>query len=154
MDGWVQQRPCYQVHRPLKCSSGSQPLLSIGVLQPRRCRTCSSLLRRHEHAGFSWLTLPSFEKISAFATDFSNARGRAEQLDARLISAANAISSDYADLLSIAARQVYGATELTIAKGSDGQFNKSDVMMFMRNIGGGDSAQCVDSSTILRFSLS
>ncbi|ETW77436.1 hypothetical protein HETIRDRAFT_480082 [Heterobasidion irregulare TC 32-1] len=76
--------------------------------------------------------------ISAFATDFSNAWGRAEQLDARLISAANAISSDYADLLSIAARQVYGATELTIAKGSDGQFNKSDVMMFMRNIGGGD----------------
>ncbi|THH08873.1 hypothetical protein EW146_g8851 [Bondarzewia mesenterica] len=75
-------------------------------------------------------------QINEFLLDFSDAQQRAETLDARILSAATAISSDYGDLVSIAARQAYGATELTIAKGSDGNYNKSDVMMFMKNVGG------------------
>lgn len=74
--------------------------------------------------------------------DFPNAVQRAEQLDTKIMTAAQNISSDYADLLSLATRQVFGATELTIAQNGDGSFNSSDVMMFMKNIGG-DSAGCV-----------
>ncbi|KAI0057014.1 hypothetical protein BV25DRAFT_1813076 [Artomyces pyxidatus] len=74
--------------------------------------------------------------ISDFLNDFSNAEARATQLDAKITADAQKVSSDYVDLISLAARQAYGGTELTIAKGSDGSFNTSDVMMFMKNIGG------------------
>ncbi|KAI0049509.1 hypothetical protein FA95DRAFT_1489040 [Auriscalpium vulgare] len=68
--------------------------------------------------------------------DYPNALTRATQLDQRILSAANSISSNYADLVSQATRQAFGATELTIAKGSDGSWNTSDVMMFMKGFGG------------------
>jgi hypothetical protein len=39
-------------------------------------------------------------------------------------------------LVSIAIAQVYGSTQLTIGTDPRGNFNESDVMMFMKNIGG------------------
>lgn len=83
--------------------------------------------------------------------DFPNAVQRAQQLDSRILAAAQNISSDYADLLSLAARQVFAATELTISKSTDGSnsYNTSDVMMFMKNIGG-SSAGCV-TPTFFRY---
>ena len=48
---------------------------------------------------------------------------------------AMAISTNYADLVSLAARQTIGGTEITISKGSDGRWNNTDVKMFMRNMG-------------------
>ncbi|KAA1474523.1 hypothetical protein DENSPDRAFT_860385 [Dentipellis sp. KUC8613] len=75
--------------------------------------------------------------VNGFLNDFGAAKTRADKLDAKILGDAGAISSDYADIVSLAARQVYGATELTIAKGSDGSWNMSDVMMFMKNIGEG-----------------
>ncbi|KAI0058455.1 hypothetical protein BV25DRAFT_1902161 [Artomyces pyxidatus] len=74
--------------------------------------------------------------INDFLADFPDAVARAGQLDTKITGDAANVSSDYADLVSLAARQAYGGTELTIAKGSDGSFNTSDVMMFMKNIGG------------------
>ncbi|TFY68763.1 hypothetical protein EVG20_g3433 [Dentipellis fragilis] len=73
--------------------------------------------------------------VNEFLNDFGPAKARADKLDAKILGDAGAMSSDYADIVSLAARQVYGATELTIAKGSDGSWNTSDVMMFMKNIG-------------------
>jgi hypothetical protein len=40
------------------------------------------------------------------------------------------------DLVSLAIAQVYGSTQLTIGAEASGKFNNSDVMMFMKNIGG------------------
>ena len=40
------------------------------------------------------------------------------------------------DLVSLAIAQVYGSTQLTIGTAKSGNFNNSDVMMFMKNIGG------------------
>jgi hypothetical protein len=40
------------------------------------------------------------------------------------------------DLVSLSIAQVYGSTQLTIGKDAFGHYNKSDVMMFMKNIGG------------------
>ncbi|TFY82660.1 hypothetical protein EWM64_g1355 [Hericium alpestre] len=79
--------------------------------------------------------------INDFLSDFSNARQRAETLDDRILHAAAGVSPDYQDLVSLAVRQVYGATELTVAMGTDGKWNTSDVMMFMKNIGGTTARQ-------------
>ena len=51
-----------------------------------------------------------------------------------LTSAAN-ISEIYADMVAISARQVIGSTELTVSMGADNQWNMSDIMMFMKDVG-------------------
>lgn len=88
-------------------------------------------------------------QIDEFILDFPNAVQRAQQLDSKILTAAQNISSDYADIVSLAARQVFAATELTISQSSDGSgsYNTSDVMMFMKNIGGA-SEGCVISSVL------
>ena len=67
--------------------------------------------------------------------DFPNALTRAEALDTALEHNATEISSHYADLVALTARQTIGATELTVGVTSDGTFNLSDVKMFMKDIG-------------------
>ena len=52
-----------------------------------------------------------------------------------ILNAAGNISDSLKDLVSLATRQVMGATELTIANGTDSQWNKTDVKMFMKDIG-------------------
>ncbi len=46
----------------------------------------------------------------------------------------------YAGLLSLSARQIFGALEITISKADDGSWNQSDVKIFftdMGNVGSG-----------------
>lgn len=74
-------------------------------------------------------------QIEEFLANFDGARQRAEALDSRIVNDALAVSDNYTDLVSLAARQAVAATELTVSKGSDGQWNKSDARMFMKNIG-------------------
>ncbi|KAI0036147.1 hypothetical protein K488DRAFT_41792 [Vararia minispora EC-137] len=74
--------------------------------------------------------------IDDFLNDYPAALSRAEKLDSQLLSAASALGgSDYADLISITARQAYSGTELTIGRNADGGVNTSDVMMFMKDLG-------------------
>ncbi|KAA1477095.1 hypothetical protein DENSPDRAFT_786182 [Dentipellis sp. KUC8613] len=75
------------------------------------------------------------QMIDDFLTDFPNAQKRAEELDNRILGQANTFGSEYADLVSLATRQVYGTTELNIAQDASGTWNQSDVMMFMKSIG-------------------
>jgi hypothetical protein len=57
-------------------------------------------------------------------------------LDEQLLTAASAVGgSDYADLISLTARQAYMATELTVGRNTDGSVNTSDVMMFVKDLG-------------------
>ena len=67
-------------------------------------------------------------KVAAFLADFPNALQHATALDARILSDASAVSSAYADLVSLAARQAMGGVELTV--GPDG--TSSDVKMFVQ----------------------
>jgi Domain of unknown function (DUF4965) len=92
-----------------------------------------------------WLVSASLEEglcwifwvqIVEFLNDFSNASSRAQQLDQNVLRDAAPVSGLYGDLLSIAIAQVYGSTQLTIGTAANGNFNGSDVMMFMRNVGG------------------
>ena len=67
--------------------------------------------------------------------DFDNARTRAIAFDAQLLGSASAVSSVYANLVSVSARLAIGGTELTIGNGTDGTWNMSDVKMFMKDVG-------------------
>jgi hypothetical protein len=75
-------------------------------------------------------------QIVDFLNDFSNASSRAQQLDHKILQDATSVSNLLGDLVSLAIAQVYGSTQLTIGTDASGNFNKSDVMMFMKNIGG------------------
>ncbi|KAI0310163.1 hypothetical protein OF83DRAFT_1070995 [Amylostereum chailletii] len=75
--------------------------------------------------------------IDDFLSDFEAARTRAHQVDDKITGAASSAIAgpNYADLVSLATRQVFGTTQLSVAKGTDGTWNTSDVMMFMRDTG-------------------
>ncbi|KAI0267461.1 hypothetical protein BC834DRAFT_953477, partial [Gloeopeniophorella convolvens] len=77
--------------------------------------------------------------IAEFLNDFTDATSRAQTLDSKIQQDATSISPQYWDLVSIASAQVYGSTQLTIGTDSKGNFNTSDVMMFMKNVGGTNS---------------
>ncbi|KAK7675988.1 hypothetical protein QCA50_021064, partial [Cerrena zonata] len=73
--------------------------------------------------------------IDAFLSDFPDAKSRADEMDSLILNAAGNISEPYKDLVSLAARQTMASTELTIANGTDGKWNMSDIKMFMKDVG-------------------
>ena len=77
----------------------------------------------------------------AFLSDYDNALSRAESLDSQVLQAAANVSTgnQYWNMLSLAARQVFGALDLT-APGSDGT-----TRFFMKDIGRSRSA-CLPQS--------
>ncbi|KAI0278702.1 hypothetical protein BGY98DRAFT_916704, partial [Russula aff. rugulosa BPL654] len=76
-------------------------------------------------------------QIVDFLNDFSNASSRALQPDYKIFDDSQSISSDLPMLTSTALAEVYGSMQLTIGTDEHGNLNTSDVMMFMKNIGGG-----------------
>ena len=80
-------------------------------------------------------------QITDFLNNFANASSRAQQLDQKILQGAASVSGSglLGDLVSLATAQVYGSTQLTIGTGASGSFNTSDVMMFMKNIGGSET---------------
>ena len=83
-----------------------------------------------------------------FMDDFPRAQQAAADYDARLLAAGSTISSNYVDLLALSARQVLGSIDITLALGSDGNWNLSDTLVFMKNMGaaGSDSPYVIMSS--------
>ena len=75
-------------------------------------------------------------QIVDFLDDFTNASSRAQQLDHIILQNATSVSNMLGDLTSLAIAQVYGSTQLTVGFDASGNHNSSDVMMFMKNIGG------------------
>lgn len=71
--------------------------------------------------------------------DFQRAQQAASTFDSELLNAGTAISSKYADLLALSARQVLGTIDITIARGGDGNWNFTDVLVFMKNMGAAGS---------------
>ncbi|KAH9021366.1 hypothetical protein EDB84DRAFT_1402960 [Lactarius hengduanensis] len=83
--------------------------------------------------------------IVDFLGDFANASSRAQKLDQKILQAAAPVSDLLGDLVSLAAAQVYGSTHLTVGTDANGNYNESDVMMFMKNIGGLTKANRVNA---------
>ncbi|KAF8639975.1 hypothetical protein AX17_001222 [Amanita inopinata Kibby_2008] len=82
--------------------------------------------------------------ISAFFGDYGNALGRAQAFDAKINADASAISADYADIVALSVRQALAATEITISKNSDGSWNTSDIIVFMKEISSDGNVNTVD----------
>jgi hypothetical protein len=55
-------------------------------------------------------------QIQAFVTDASGALSRSLAFDSKVLSAASGISSQYADVVSLATRQVFGGLEVTVSR--------------------------------------
>jgi hypothetical protein len=75
-------------------------------------------------------------QIVDFIKDFTNAFTRARSLDSKILQVANSVSNNLGNLVSASIAQVFGSMQLTIGTDTRGNLNKSDIMMFMKNIGG------------------
>ncbi|KLO16074.1 DUF1793-domain-containing protein [Schizopora paradoxa] len=81
------------------------------------------------------------------AGDFDNILLNSISIDNAVRADGLAVSQEYADILALSLRQVMASMEITISVGSDGQWNTSDVMSFMKNMGNLGSSvgiNCVD----------
>jgi len=75
-------------------------------------------------------------QIVDFLKDYGNALTRAQNLDKKILQLANSVSTNLGNLVSASIAQVFGSMQLTIGTDTHGKLNNSDVMMFMKNIGG------------------
>jgi len=107
-----QRRPYYKLKY-----ADDEPLVTLRIFWSRNCADI-------------------FFQIVDFLNDFGNALKRAQQLDQKILRDAASVSDLLGDLVSLAVPQVFGSTQLTIGTDAIGRFNESDVMMFMKNIGG------------------
>jgi hypothetical protein len=96
----------------------------------------TSLVSIHVRQQLEFVYLMSCPKVIDFLDDFSSASSRAQQLDSKILQEAASISGLLGDLVALATAQVYGSTQLTVGTDASGNFNKSDVMAFMKNVGG------------------
>jgi len=69
--------------------------------------------------------------------DFEAALSNAEAFDQVLTEVPPSLSQfdGYAGLLSLSARQIFGALEITVSKADDGSWNQSDVKIFFKDMG-------------------
>ncbi|EIM81332.1 DUF1793-domain-containing protein [Stereum hirsutum FP-91666 SS1] len=82
--------------------------------------------------------------ISDFISDYTGALSRAQAFDSQVSSDASTISTEYAGVVAASIRQAFGATEITISKNSDGTFDTSDILMFMKEISSDGNVNTVD----------
>ena len=72
--------------------------------------------------------------------DFDTARSTADAFDQMIDGVSLSNVTGYTDLLSLGTRQIFGTLEITISKSSDGEWNRSDVMIFSKDLGDVSSA--------------
>ena len=77
-----------------------------------------------------------FEIIVDFLNDFRNASSILLQSANKINNDSGSISGGFGVLTTVALAEVYGSMQLTVGTDEHGNPNKSDVMMFMKNIGG------------------
>jgi hypothetical protein len=75
-------------------------------------------------------------QIVDFLNDFSDASSRAQNLNKKISQDAESVIYLLGPLVMLALHEVFGSMQLTIGTDAHGKLNKSDVMMFMKNIGG------------------
>jgi hypothetical protein len=80
--------------------------------------------------------LLTLSQILDFLNNFANASSTAQRLDSKILGDSANVSGALEDLVSLSTAQVYGSIQLTVGYDASGNLNKSDVMAFMKNIGG------------------
>ncbi|KAJ3489051.1 hypothetical protein NLI96_g2424 [Meripilus lineatus] len=115
-----------------RITSTSSPIVwSLGVVRNPLARFRSEVLSPYFATELSNLNFA----IDTFVGGFAQASQRATDLDNKILNDASSVSQQYADLVSFAARQTIGGTDLTITNTSGGGLNSSNVRMLMKDVG-------------------
>ncbi|KAJ3793046.1 hypothetical protein GGU11DRAFT_437691 [Lentinula aff. detonsa] len=127
-------------------SSTSSPLVwGVGLVRNGDITyaTTSGNQTRHPYFLSKFADVPT--AMAYFMNDATNALERAKTLDNQIVSDASAISSGYADLVSLASRQVMGGLEITVGTDSNGRLNASDILFFMKDVGNSQRTNPVEA---------
>ncbi|KAK0500707.1 hypothetical protein EDD18DRAFT_1434560 [Armillaria luteobubalina] len=115
-------------------STASSVVWAIGLVRDPVI-SLSSTSGNNNRSSYFWTEYSMVsDAIDSFLNDFPNAKQRAIALDSKIVSDARQISDNYADLVTLAARQAL-AVDITVSKDSTGQWNTSDIMTFMKDVG-------------------
>ncbi|KAL0570895.1 hypothetical protein V5O48_011061 [Marasmius crinis-equi] len=108
-------------------STSSPAVLALGVARdPAIFENGSSGTRSHRPY-FTTKYNSVTDGIKRFLSDFPNAIQRSTNLDQRILAAAGSVSSNYADIISLATRQTFAGVETAVVDGTP--------MMFMKDVG-------------------
>ncbi|KAI0347134.1 DUF1793-domain-containing protein [Trametopsis cervina] len=126
-------------------TSSSPVVIAVGHVRDPAVEYIVAKGARQNRSLLFWSQFSSVQAaITSFLGDYSGALSRAQSFDSKVQSDASVISSDYAAIAALSVRQAFGATELTISKNTDGSFNSSDIMMFMKEISSDGNVNTVD----------
>ncbi|CAA7266373.1 unnamed protein product [Cyclocybe aegerita] len=75
------------------------------------------------------------DAIDSFLNDFSYSYSKIVALDDKIISQAQTISTQYADVVSLSLRQAVGSIDVTTLRDRNGRYVSSDMKVFMKDVG-------------------
>ncbi|PAV15279.1 hypothetical protein PNOK_0904000 [Pyrrhoderma noxium] len=118
----------------------SDPVVyTIGVVRDPVIQYTNGDNQLEERNAYYWANFSTVDDVIKDALDhFDDALTASIELDNKLISTANSISTEYAGLISLVTRSAMSAIEYTILKNNQ---NISDVKAFMKNMGNVGSGQ-------------
>ncbi|KLO15790.1 hypothetical protein SCHPADRAFT_938386 [Schizopora paradoxa] len=115
----------------------SEPIVfTVGMLRDPSINLTTASGTNQLRSSYYWSNFSTIPHILSFVLDdFETARQSGEAFDEMIQNISLANIEGYTDLLSLAARQIFGTLEITVSKASDGSWNQSDVMIFSKNMG-------------------
>ncbi|KAF9443523.1 hypothetical protein P691DRAFT_407186 [Macrolepiota fuliginosa MF-IS2] len=117
---------------------GNQPdpvVVALGIVRDPSIANATEPSVQNRRS-YYWSAYSGMEEVvSAFLSDSSDARNRNSALDSKIVSAALAVSPEYADIVSLVTRQIFAAMDITIPPAQSEQSNNSDVKIFMKDMG-------------------
>ncbi|KAJ2936581.1 hypothetical protein H1R20_g512, partial [Candolleomyces eurysporus] len=119
-------------------STSSPVVWAIGHVRENLLTAYGGSFGSERRASYFWSQYDEIgSAIDAFLADFRDAKTRAEQLDEKLREEASAVSTEYADLVSLSLRQTMGSIEITLPQRSStrNSWNMSDIQAFVRDNG-------------------
>ena len=130
--------PGWYVQRPFLCLLGADKSFLSSFTATNSTMPNRSLYFMSQY--------PSLESsLSFFHSDFASVSAMSASFDAQVqADAASVVSAHYADLCAITARQVFSGMEITIGNTISGEYNTSDIMIFMKEIATSNYVNTVD----------
>ncbi|KAL0063806.1 hypothetical protein AAF712_009251 [Marasmius tenuissimus] len=116
-------------------STTSPTVLSLGLIRDPVVSYSTSLNKNDRSPYFRTRFDDVGEAVNFFIKDYENAAKRADELDQRIMNDASTISGNYRNLVALGARQAMAGVEITVSRGTDQEWNMSDVKAFMKDTG-------------------
>ncbi|KAJ7585371.1 hypothetical protein C8J56DRAFT_946578 [Mycena floridula] len=127
-------------------ATASPVVWAIGVVRDPVIQFATDFAGLQSRSSFFWTQFHDISAvIDSFLADFPDALNRAVAFDQRVMQAADQVSLDYADLVSLVARQTLAGVDWTVSRTSNGDWDLSDVKAFMRDTGGTRRVNAVET---------